>query len=98
MKYVRLKNPKNGAVKTIKWGVSWAYLFFGGWALLFSGRWIFIGIEIALNIAIALAGVGAPLTVIYHIFLFLFGNKSYARYLRNTKGWEPVSEEDARML
>lgn len=97
MKYVRLKNPRNGAVKTIKWGVSWVYLFFGGWALLFSGRWIFIILEIVLNIAVAAAGIGIPATGIYHLLLFLIGNKSYARWLKS-RGWEPVSEEDARII
>lgn len=97
MKYIRLVNRKNNRVKEIKMGVSWVYLFFGGWALLFSGRWIFIGIEIALNVAIALLGVGLPLTAIYHVFLFFFGNKSYAHYLVS-KGWEPDSDTDAAML
>lgn len=98
MKHIRLRNPKNGNIKEIKRGVSWVYLIFGGWALLFSGRWLYILVELILNILIAAAGTGAPLTIIYHIFLFLFGNRFYANYLVHKKGWVPVSEEDSASL
>ncbi len=95
--HVQLYNPKNNNIKSIKWGVSWTYLIFGGWALLFSGKWILIGVELVLNMLIAAAGVGAPLTGIYHVYLFFFGNKTYARHLLS-KGWRPSNDESARIL
>ena len=95
---VHLINPKNNHAKSIKWGVSWVYLIFGGWALLFSGKWLYIGLEIVFDIVAGVtAGAASPLVFLYHLFLFLFGNKSYARYLHN-KGWEPAGEEDRKLL
>lgn len=95
---VHLVNSKNQHIKEIKWGVSWVYLIFGGWALLFGGRFIYIVIEAILNILAAVsAGTLAPLTVVYHIFLFLFGNKVYARYLLH-RGWEPADNADKMVM
>lgn len=95
---VHLVNPKNNRAKAIKLGVSWVYLFFGGWALLFSGKWIYIGVEVVLDILTGVsAGAASPLLGIYHLFLFFFGNKSYARYLLS-KGWQPAHDSDRQLL
>lgn len=93
---VHLYNPDNNKTKTIKWGVSWVYLIFGGWALLFSGRWLFIGIELLFEILIAV-GIGIPLCLIWHVVLFFWGNKLYAHYLVR-KGWQPDGDIDRRLL
>lgn len=93
---INLISPDGKRNKSFKYGVSWCYLIFGGWYSLFKKQWTIIGIEIILNVLIA-AGVGLPLTVIYHVLLWLCGNKMYAKYLvRN--GWEPAGEADRKLL
>lgn len=95
MKRVNLRNPLNNKVRTIKWGVSWSYLIFGGWALLFGGKFLWLLLEVFAD-ALALTGVGAVVPVIYHIFLFLFGNKAYARHLYK-KGWV-VNDDKSKQI
>lgn len=92
-----LVNPNTNARKAIKAGVSWVYLFFGGWALLFQGRWMYIAIELVLDVISTKVKGLAVVLVIYHIFLFFSGNKSYARHLVK-KGWQPADEHSANML
>lgn len=95
--YVYLYNPSNNRARKIKWGVSWTYFFFGGLALLFSGRWLYIIIELVLLMLNVKQPVGAILISMYHLYLFLFGNKSYARHLIS-KGWKPSDEATSRLL
>lgn len=95
---VHLVNPNDNRTKSIKWGVSWVYFIFGGWALLFSGKWLYIGFEWVFDIVMgATGGAAAPLVFLYHLFLFFFGNKSYARHLLS-KGWEPMHDSDRQLL
>ena len=86
-----LVSPTGYRSKSIKVGVSWTYLLFGGWALLFSGKWILILVELILDVLTSVTGISGVLLVVYHIYLFFFGNKTYIQYLKY-KGWTEASE------
>ena len=96
---VALYNPKTNRSISIKWGVSWTYLIFGGLALLFQRRWIYMLVEICLIAMFKLTEhrLFSVILFLYHVTLFLFGNKIYARYLLD-KGWKPANEVSKSVL
>lgn len=93
---VSLKNPKNGHVKHIKWGVSFLVLFFGGWYYLFKGMFMFLLFEIILD-CFTFTGIGVVIPMGYHLIMFLCGNKLYAKHLYKN-GWQPADERSADLL